>query len=223
MSERQLLDLLAQDAPIARPGLADEVIDRARHNRLRRWAVSGACAAVALIAAVPLAVALNRTPHPAHRTSTGGGITNTQAPAPSDEARAYAAGVTYLTERLVPGQRWPVLYIVEHTCANTVTQSEACQPQPIPAEVQRDLATALRSYAPVHFVSGDAKIRDKNLQVINGGVAVTLGRIKLNIDTAQLPLAVQCGGLCGMGETLLLAKQGGVWTVTGSTGPAWIS
>jgi hypothetical protein len=228
MSERELLDLLAQDAPVARPGLADDVINRARHTRLRRGAVSGACAAVALIAAVPLALAVDRSPHPAHRTSPGGTTnssagTTTVAPGPSDAALAYAAGVQYLAGQLVSGKHWRVLYVIDHTCANTVDQTEACRPQPIPIELQRDLATALRPYAPVHFVSGDATIRDKNLQVINGGAAVTLGRITLDGDTARLPLAVQCGGLCGMGQTLLLAKQGGVWTVTGSTGPAWIS
>jgi hypothetical protein len=228
MSEHRLLELLAEDAPVARPRLADGVIGRARHDRVRRWAVSGACAAVVVIAAIPLAVAVNRSPHSAHRTSPGGRVTNTEtssahAPAPSSEALAYAAGVKYLTRELVPGRQWKVVYLLEHTCSDVISQSGSCDPRPIPAGLRHDLAIALRPYAPVRFVSDDAKIRDKQLQVINGGVAVTLGRIELNGETGRLPLAVQCGGLCGLGETLVLAKRAGVWTVTGSTGPSWIS
>jgi hypothetical protein len=227
MSERQLLDLLAQEAPVARAGLADEVINRARHKRARRWAVSGACAAVALIAAVPLTLAVNRSP----RTVASGAVTHssagihTLAPGPSDSARAYAAGIRYLSGQLVPGEHWRVLYILEHTCDNTVSPTAPCHPRPIPAELRRDLATALRSYAAVTFVAEDAKIRGRNLQVLNEGVAVTLGVIVFAPDagTARLPLSVQCGGLCGTGQTLLLARRAGVWAVTGTTGPAWIS
>lgn len=116
-----------------------------------------------------------------------------------------------------------MLYVLEHTCANPITPTPSCGPRPIPAALRRDLATVLRPYAPVQFVRESAKIRDKNLQVINDGVAVTLGRIALSGATARLPLSVQCGGLCGMGETLLLAKQSGIWVVIGSTGPSWIS
>jgi hypothetical protein len=227
MSERERLELLAQSAPVARTGLADDVIDRARHNRVRWWAVSSVCAAVALIAAVPLAVAINRSPHPAApgASTNTQATTNTRARAPSDEAQAYAAGVEYLTGQLVPGQHWQVLYVLEDTCANTVSPTQSCDPRPITAVLRHDLVSALRPYAPVQFVAADAKIRDKNLRVINEGVAVTLGGIVFaqNADTARLELSVQCGGLCGMGQTLLLAKQGEVWKVTGSTGPAWIS
>lgn len=226
MSERQMFDLLAQDAPAPRANLADEVIDQARQNRVRRWAVSGACAAVALIAAVPLTLALNHSPQPTHRTAAAGGAgthPRTADATPSDEAQAYAAGVKYLTQQLEPGKHWRVLYILEHTCSNTVSPTATCEPGPIPAELRRDLAAALQPYAPVQFVSDHANIRGKDLQVINDGVAITLGRIELHGGTARLPLEVQCGGLCGMGQTLLLAKTHGIWTVTGSTGPTWIS
>ncbi|PZS33672.1 MAG: hypothetical protein DLM58_07325 [Pseudonocardiales bacterium] len=225
MSERQLFDLLAQDAPAGLPNLADEVIGIARQTRMRRWAVSGACVAVAVVAAIPLAIALNRSPRPTHGTTTGAGIATTRAadPAPSEQAQAYAAGVEYLTKQLVQGKHWRVLYVLEHTCENTLSPTATCRPKPIPADLQRDITAALRQYAPVQFVSDHAKIRGKDLQVINDGVAVTLGRIELHGDTARLPLAVQCGGLCGMGQTLLLAQQHGAWTVTGSSGSMWIS
>lgn len=229
MSEPQLSDLLAQDAPFGGANLAQDVIDRAGKHRRRRRAMAGACASVALIAAVPLAVALNRSPHSGPRAVAGANQARpaVTSPAPisaaSDVALVYAAGIKYLAGQLVPGKHWRTLYVIDRVCVNGISPDQACGAQALPADVRHDLAAALHSFAPVRFVSKDAKIRGKDLQVTNEGVAVTLGRIQLDGGAARLPLAVQCGGLCGMGETLLLRKSNGIWTVTGQTGPAWIS
>ncbi|MFN2517787.1 MAG: hypothetical protein ABR604_01915 [Jatrophihabitantaceae bacterium] len=225
MSERRLLDLFAQGAPSAGPRLADDVMERAQRRRRRRWAVSGACAAVALVAAIPLAVAMSRSPRAAGHVPAGAASTPATevGKAPSDGAQVYAAGIRYLAQRLAPGSHWRVLFILDHTCANASALSGPCGAQPISAELQHDLAVALQPYARVQFVSDHAKIRDSNLTVVHDGVAVMLGRVRYVDNGAQVPVGVQCGGLCGLGETLVLKKNNGAWTVTGQTGPVSMS
>lgn len=224
MSERQLLDLLAKDAPVAGPDLADNVIRRARDSRRNRWSIGGACAAVVMIAAVPLVVNLNRY-SPTDRTGSPG-ASSRPTPAPpsaSEVAPAYAAAIRYLAQQLDPGKHWRVLFVLDHTCEIGASPTGPCDSQPISAQAQRDLAAALQSYAPVRFVSDRAKIRDKNLTVIDDGLAVTVGTLHLSATAGRVAVAVQCGGLCGLGQTLVLAKERGIWTVTGQTGVSWIS
>jgi hypothetical protein len=120
--------------------------------------------------------------------------------------------------------QWPIVYVMDHTCANVVTPAQGnCDAQALPASVRSDLIRALASYAPVHFVAGRAEVTDPNLDIINGGVLVTLGRIQIHGDQAQVPLSVQRGGLDGQGLTYRLTRQGETWQVKDTVGPAWIS
>ena len=175
-------------------------------------------------AAIPLTLAgsqprdqhseLSPTPLPAPS------VQHTQAP----DASLYAAAIKDMVPRLVHGARWRVLYVVDHTCNNIPGGLiSACEPRPIPPNVQRDLADALASYLPVRFIADAATVRDKNLTVINHGVTVTLGTPQITGAKARLPIAVQCSGTCGLGGTLLLARKAGHWIATGATGPGWIS
>jgi lipopolysaccharide export system protein LptA len=89
--------------------------------------------------------------------------------------------------------------------------------------VRSDLTVALGSYAPVQFVANGADVTDPDLVVVNGGVVVTLGRIQLRDDKAQVPLSVRRNGLNGRGLTYQLTREAATWRVEGTVGPAWIS
>jgi hypothetical protein len=224
MSEYRLLDLLAQDAPVAGRELADAVIHRAHQARRRRRAAAAASGAVALVAAIPIAISMARAPQ--HTTKRPPEVVANQPNGKSqdsDTSQVYAAGIRYLSVRLAPGMHWQVLYVHDQACTIGFELGAPCRPRAIPAAVKAELASILAPYAPVRFVGQDAQIRDKDLQVINHGIAITLGRIELAGDTARLPLWVQCGGLCGLGQTLKLAKVTGAWKVVGNTGTTVVS
>ncbi|MEP7019340.1 MAG: hypothetical protein ABI808_01720 [Pseudonocardiales bacterium] len=224
MSERQLFDLLAQDAPATRPNLADEVIDQARHNRVRKWAVSGACAAVALIAAVPLTIALNRSPQPTHRTAVGGGVTNTRTAdtTPPTEALIYAAAMRQLPNPGGPNPTWSSIEILDHSCTNVVNAFVGpCDPLPIPAAIQRAVLTLLPKAPPAQFLHVAKDYQPT--QRPGSEEFITFGRVSITGHSARLPVAVQCGFDCATGATLVLVEKHGAWTVTGMTGPIWIA
>jgi hypothetical protein len=143
------------------------------------------------------------------------------------EAGAYAAAIRALADQVREGgPQWPILYLLDHTCANVATPTQgSCDAQALPATMRNGLTTALASYAPVRFVSDGAEVTDPRpgLVVVNGGVQVTLGRIQLHDNQALVPLSVRRDGLNGRGLTYRLTRQGETWQVEGTVGSEWIS
>jgi hypothetical protein len=240
MSDQEMLELLAADAPAPRPGHVDEVLVRARRARLRRhvsvWGTGLGVVAVSLVAAALVAPSANGrqyTTQPEASAGTGPNTTQVSTASPNAdqprtaEAGAYAAAIKALADQVREGgPQWPILYVLDHTCANVVTPTQgSCDAQALPATMRNDLTTALASYAPAHFVSDGAEVTDPGagLVVVNGGVQVTLGRIELHGNEALVPLSVRRNGLNGRGLTYRVARQGETWQVEGTVGSAWIS
>jgi hypothetical protein len=60
--------------------------------------------------------------------------------------------------------------------------------------------------------------------VMGRGILVRIGPVTIDGTRAHLDMSATCGGLCGLGERLVLfCDTAGVWTVTGTDGPGWIS
>jgi len=76
MTDRQLLDRIADAAPPPSARLAEDVIDRGRQRRRRRWAVLSSCAAVIVIAGVAVTVSAGSGPE---HHSAGSGLSPTPA------------------------------------------------------------------------------------------------------------------------------------------------
>lgn len=218
MSEHQLLELLAQDAPAPSPHLADDVIHQARHVRRRRWAITGTSGVVVAVAALSFAVAGTRSQHAAgpnadNRPPASASHTRPVLPAPTvPDAAIYAAA---LRDWSLPSEG--VLHVLAHTCDNVIAANVGpCRPQPISVADRRTVTAALAPRVTVRFVTTSDPAR------VPGGL-VTLGRIHLVNGGAQLPIEMQCGPLCGRGLTLVLTQRGSAWAVTGTTGKDWIN
>lgn len=218
MSENQLLDLLAQDAPAPSPHLADDVIHQARRVRRRRWAITGTSGVVVAIAALSFAVTGTRSqqsagPNADNRPPASASHRRPVLPAPAvPDAAIHAAAL-----RDWSPSTGGVLHVLSHTCDNVIAANVGpCRPQPISVADQLAVAAALAPRVSVRFVTTSDPAR------VPGGL-VTLGRIHLVSGGAQLPIEMQCGPLCGRGETLVLAQHAGAWTVTGTIGKDWIN
>ena len=136
-----------------------------------------------------------------------------------DQSAIYAAVVTrlYGVENGVMVQNFPVLYIAQQLDATT-TLSEA---------QQQSIKTRLAGL-PTQVIwvatSKDVPWDPDGWQVKGGGAGVTLSPIQPQPDgTVQVAAGITYANLGGHGGTYILARQNGVWTVTGTTGPQWIS
>jgi hypothetical protein len=226
MTDREMLDLLAAQAPAPAPGFADGMLVRGRRARQRRrligWGAGLGVMAVSLVTAGLVAPAATGTVLPGV-TVTGAASASSRPEVP--EAGAYAAAVAALADQVRSGgPQWPVLYVMDHTCANVVTPTQNdCDPQALPALLRDNLVAALSSYAPVRFVADRSEVTDPDLTIVNGGVLVTLGRIQLQGEQALVPVSVQRNGLNGQGATYQVTRHGDTWQAGDTVGPAWIN
>jgi hypothetical protein len=229
MSERQLLDLLARDAPVAPDDCADRVVEAA-HRRSRNRAIAVSCAIVAAIAVVPLAALEhdNRAGRPAAgqtavRTAVPTGSASHPAPHYSAAAQVYAAAVATIVGRAAPAQDAHRIYVYDTTVPGVVTDPGSTRPgKLLPAPLRAEIV-ALLLPRRAEFVRPGAHLRADDGPLPDGTVVVTLGDATVGGDSARVPIAASCGPLCGRGQTLTLRLVNGTWTVTGTTGPEWIS
>lgn len=95
--------------------------------------------------------------------------------------------------------------------------------QPFPGALKRSIMGKLENLPPLDFVKdpesvligrfpGDAAVR-------NQGVLIRLGPIRPSGNKLEVGTGLHCGGTCGQWLTYVLSRQGGVWRITGTTGP----
>jgi hypothetical protein len=231
VNDRDLLDMVAQEAPSPGPDLADDVVRMARRKRVRRRA-AGLAGAGGLAIAASAVIAVGPWTHH-HQESAQvhpGPIRVAHDPA----AAPYAAAIRALVTQAMAGDpastRPPVLYVLDHTCTDVDKRppSMQCAGPPLASRLQNDLAEALRPYAPVTFVSDAKSALGKNMTTKNGGFQVTLGPPRLDGSQAEVPLAIHRGLQDGRGTTLWLTLRAGQWTTNGKPRPGsstggWIS
>jgi hypothetical protein len=203
--------------------LADRVLAAGSRCRRRRsaWMVGGVLTVEIAVAAPVLAA---RDGHPAlaadTRGSTAAGHTSRSAlPAGSSSpisgrAAIYAAALIHRSTGSVHAD----VYVRDQVCATVISKpGSQCADSAVPTRVRRELAQLLPF--PVHFVAqrwGPRTGWVKSL-IVFGSLTIT------QPDRATLGIETLCGPLCGDGKTLVLARTGDGWRVTGQTGPDWIS
>jgi hypothetical protein len=119
----------------------------------------------------------------------------------------------------------PVLYIVRATDdsaglhsvqhLNSIVLSEA---------VQQGITDGLADLpAEVIWIEARSQVVEQGL-VSGGGVVITLGNIAYeNNRKAVVPGGIYVANMAAGGQTYILEKIGGTWTITGTTGTEWIS
>lgn len=146
---------------------------------------------------------------------TTGGSTSTNPPAVSDAAAVFVAVLGGSHPK--PSGAGPRTYIRDHTVCSQMLRQRPCPAVRIPDAVRDEIVAALGPRViftpspPTRKLSPGTRI------------AVTLGAPKIDGDRAYVSVETNCGPLCGLGETVVLARHGDVWMRTGSTGPSWIS
>lgn len=118
------------------------------------------------------------------------------------------------------------LWIVDKLCPDADQPSPAttgCVPIPadLRAALEQRLPGALFTHDPEaiqdRYLKGDLAMGDA------GGTIWWLGPIDGSGERVGVPASYWCGGLCGSGATHIVEFADGTWTVTGSTGPVWMS
>ena len=172
-------------------------------------------------------------------TRSDPGATPTPTPSPAelatgltvaDQVAIYQAVIRKLG-RLDPGTGQVAskrtLYIIRTTLSPVGDPALHEQsPVEISKSVQSGVVAALAD-APVDIVwvdRFDQAQLGKNGYVLDQGVVITLGNLYMpSSDKVFVPAATSSGPMTINGSTLVVEKQAGVWTITGTTGFAWMS
>jgi hypothetical protein len=158
-------------------------------------------------------------------------VTPTVSQVEAEQVAIYAAVIrrVYLRDDTFGGTlQAPVIYLVARTDDRagdpTVEQAPSVAlPEPLQAAISADLAALP---ARLEWVSSaDEVARDgKTGAVAGGGAIITLGNIHSQADgSAQVSASIYVANLAAGGQTYILERVDGTWTVTGNTGTQWIS
>lgn len=189
----------------------------AARRRERRQLAAVAALAVVLLAAlvVPVCVVVLRG-HTVggNQRATRPDPTSAPATAPQTVAAIYAAAIA-------GGAPTPLAHDVRVNRAVCATvpappDGRGCVGEPIPLAVQRRVRAVL---GPRVTFASDPPVSYR----ATGTVVVFLGRLVVAGNRARLGVDTLCGALCGQGETLVLHRAHGMWQVTGTVGPRWVS
>ncbi len=199
MNDRELLELLASDAPAPRAGHVEHVIRRARRTRTGRR-VAGAGAVLVVVAgsatvvsgqwgwpAVPLRV----LPHVS------------SLPAAARESDAYLTAI-----RTVAGDLTE-FYVAEGFC-EVMRPVPDCRPG-LPAQVRADIEAALPG---ARFIHVEAPVQ---------WPLVRFGEMRRDGEFADIPVSIIRSLKDGQGTTYRLKQADGQWQVTGTVGGSWIA
>jgi hypothetical protein len=210
--------------------IADDIVGaQARHSRRVRWAlVSGAVLAVAV--AVPLAVVVRHPQTAGHPVAadqvaslapkaprSSGRSAAGQSSGASDAARVYAVVIGGPRTAASGRTSATPIYVPNEFCTGLMDLHGSRgpgAPGPIPADLQAQIRGIVGPR--LHFVASPP-------QPSYDARVVTIGTATIDGDRAQVAVDMECGPLCGPGETTILTRSGDQWRATGSTGPGWIS
>jgi hypothetical protein len=182
----------------------DIVVGHARHRRRTRWAVI-AGAAMAVAAAVPLAIVLDRPATDGRPVAMREHATPPPPPivpkytsqaAGADDARIYAAVL-----RARPGAG--VMPVYQRVC----NSDGVCSAGPATAGLRQELTQLLG--ARLHFVA-------------HAVGAIHLEAVHVHRNSASVQIEEDCGRMCLFGERVHLTRAGPDWRLTGEV-EQWIS
>lgn len=173
-----------------------------------------ACAALAACTSSgPSAPKPSTSSAPQHSSAPPNTPTGSPPPEVSDVAAVFIAVLGGAAD---PGSSKVRTYIRDSTVCSRILHQRPCRPVPIAQDVQDEVVAALGPRV-VFAANPPGRLSPQRL------IAVTLGAPKIDGDRATVTVETECGLLCGLGETVVLARTTNGWRRTGSTGPSWIS
>ncbi len=153
-------------------------------------------------------------------------------PDASEYAAIYAAAIRqlYTVDHTFgdAAPNWPTIYIASQTDDSVSGEEALTEGMTLDAGTQDAIAEALADLpAEIVWVGTreDVPVSEED-GLVEGGeaVVVTLGNVHVtDEDTVEVPASLYCGMLCATGMTYVIEQVDGVWQVTGTTGPIWMS
>lgn len=204
MSDHELLDLIAERAPVPAGDYPDQMLAAGRRGRTRRRRMVGAgmaLCALAAVAAIAVPVAVSGP-------DEGREVTAVQSPATVDtgtQAEIYRSAVQAILAKAMPGATIAEVTLLDRLCTNVLRTEEPCAARPLPAEVRRELATG--EYPRMRFAASPDGLQ-------KGQILVTLGPItSLRDDLAEAPVSFRQDPDYSVSETYRMQLQDGLWQV----------
>jgi hypothetical protein len=219
MNDRELLDVVAQDAP-ARTDFADEVVQMAQRARRKRRTAALAAAAGLVVAGFAVTVVAPWAHNSHERVQAQTRLAPPTAPDPM--AAPYALAIKTLvdkdTSKSPSASRQVTLYVLDHTCSGVNHRPFLqCGGQPLSSDLRTGMAGALRGFASIHFLADPKGLGSPHPRYYpNNGYLVILGPIRFEGPQAEVPIAMWRGFDDGRGEVTLLTNRKGQWTVGGT-------
>src|SRR4030042_3439066 len=156
---------------------------------------------------------------------------NSQAVSENDQAQIYAVLIKRLYHDYQPGQ--VTGYIMKYTDDNTGIRGGSSDSKILPESLQKAVLNALADLDKTTLadaenryigVSQSSEIPEGVIFLPGGGCQIILGNIRPQKDgSVQVTASLSFGGTGGGGTTFIIEKIDNVWTVTGTTGPIWMS
>jgi hypothetical protein len=152
-------------------------------------------------------------------------------PTEDDTAANYAAVIRqiYTQDDTFGGTlQPPTLYILGTTDDRAGEPGEGEANAEFLSEALRDGVTTALADLPAALVwvetQDDVPLEPDTGAVVDGGAVITLGSVTPQRGgSVHVPASIYVANLAAGGQTYVLEKVDGVWTVTGTTGVQWIS
>ena len=148
----------------------------------------------------------------------------------AEEAEIYATVIRqiYTEDDTYGGTFQPSrLYVIGITDDSAGEPGVEANPTAIAEGVRQEVASRLADL-PTEIVwvetQDEVALEPDTLEVEGKGAIITLGNIaRQEDDLVHVPGSIYVAGMAGGGQTYVVERMEGVWTITGNTGVEWIS
>ncbi|MFC2038628.1 hypothetical protein ACFLUG_02530 [Chloroflexota bacterium] len=145
-----------------------------------------------------------------------------------DQAAIYTAVISYVyrVDNTFGDKEFSVVYLTRYSddSVGDPVSTEA-SPELISEPVQAAIIVGLEGLpAEIIWVDDTEQVPVEEGMVAGDGAIITVGNIHQQWDgTVQVPASIYFANLGAGGATYIVEKIDDIWTVTGNTGPRWIS
>ncbi|WP_241387421.1 hypothetical protein [Rhodococcus sp. CH91] len=156
----------------------------------------------------------------------------TSRPPPSEQSQLYSAALHYLVLVDHPYATAPTrmgsVHFVDGPASRSAQLVIAPDGPPFDTGLKSEITAQSADLPPLEFVSGSELHADPTPQgfagVAGDGVIISMSPgLRQDDGTIHVGAGLWCGIDCGLGLTYVLEQIDGQWTVTGTTGPVFIS
>jgi hypothetical protein len=137
-------------------------------------------------------------------------------------AAVYAAVIRHMSAEAGQPSGFPVIYVADRIDPGASDPEAEEAGTPFPPAVKEDILGLLEGLGRVEFVADPESVigpEEEGSRVESGGILLTLGPISGTGDRVEVPASSYLANLAGSFQTWVVALQGEVWRVSGTTGP----